>query len=177
MDDAKQRRQDQEDLLEQLEQAALDDPNEQQQLEHEQDRLVHGVRLQQGLGSLFGRLRDGAEQAPSLQEHFAAVIQELQVMAQLDGSLEPLRDQALDLDAGVEGLLRSLDHYGASLDSDPEHLDRIQERLAARDWNVVTEDSEQAFIHHQIPVPQDEDDETFDPDLLMSLRNKPHRQM
>ena len=51
-------------------------------------------------------------------------------MAQLDGSLEPLRDQALDLDAGVEGLLRSLDHYGASLDSDPEHLDRIQERLA-----------------------------------------------
>ena len=130
LDDAKQRRQDQEELLEQLEQAALDDPNEQQQLEHEQDRLVHGVRLQQGLGSLFGRLRDGAEQAPSLQEHFAAVIQELQAMAQLDGSLEPLRDQALDLDAGVEGLLRSLDHYGASLDSDPEHLDRIQERLA-----------------------------------------------
>ena len=51
-------------------------------------------------------------------------------MAQLDRSLEELRDQALDLEANVEVLLRSLDHYGLALESDPEHLDRIQERLA-----------------------------------------------
>ncbi len=127
---SEQLREEQEELLDQLERAALDDPNEQHQLEQEQDRLVHGVRLQQGLGLLFGRLRDGADQAPSLQEHFFAAIQELQSMAQLDGSLEPVRDQALDLEAGIEDLLRSLDHYGQSLESDPEHLDRIQERLA-----------------------------------------------
>jgi len=59
------------------------------------------VRLQEGLGLLFGRLRDGAEQAPSLQEHFAVAIQELQAMSQLDGSVQPLRDQALDLEAGI----------------------------------------------------------------------------
>ena len=123
-------REEQEELLDQLERAALDDPDEQHQLEQEQDRLVHGVRLQQGLALLFGRLRDGADQAPSLQEHFSAAIQELQSMAQLDGSLEPVRDQALDLEAGIDDLLRSLDHYGQSLESDPEHLDRIQERLA-----------------------------------------------
>ena len=127
---SEQLREEQEELLDQLERAALDDPDEQHQLEQEQDRLVHGVRLQQGLGLLFGRLRDGADQAPSLQEHFSAAIQELQSMAQLDGSLEPVRDQALDLEAGIEDLLRSLDHYGQSLESDPEHLDRIQERLA-----------------------------------------------
>ena len=125
-----QLREEQEELLDQLERAALDDPEEQHQLEQEQDRLVHGVRLQQGLGILFGRLRDGAEQAPSLQEHFAAAIQELQSMAQLDGSLETVKYQALDLEAGIEELLRSLDRYGLSLESDPEHLDRIQERLA-----------------------------------------------
>ena len=108
----------------------MEDPHEQQRLELDQDRLVHGVRLQQGLTLLFGRLRDGADQAPSLQEHCAASIQELQAMAQLDGSLELLRDQALDLEAGVDGLLRSLDQYGLALESDPDQLERIQERLS-----------------------------------------------
>ena len=127
---SEEERADQEALLEQLEAAGLEDPGEQERLEQEQDRLVHGVRLQEGLAQLFRRLRDGAEQAPSLQDHLAASVQELQSMAQLDSSLVELRDQALDLEANVEELLRCLDHYGLSLESDPEHLDRIQERLA-----------------------------------------------
>ena len=127
---SEEQRADQEALLEQLEAAGLEDPGEQERLEQEQDRLVHGVRLQEGLAQLFRRLRDGAEQAPSLQDHLAASVQELQSMAQLDSSLVELRDQALDLEANVEELLRCLDHYGLALESDPEHLDRIQERLA-----------------------------------------------
>ncbi|QNJ30433.1 DNA repair protein RecN [Synechococcus sp. A15-24] len=123
-------RAEQEDLLEQLEAAGLEDPGEQEQLEQDQDRLVHGVRLQEGLAQLFRRFRDGADQTPSLQDHFAASVQELQAMAQLDGSLTAVKDQALDLEANVEELLRSLDHYSLALESDPEHLDRIQERLA-----------------------------------------------
>lgn len=125
-----QQRQELQELLDSLELAGLDDPAEEQRLEQEQDRLVHGVRLQEGLMAVFGRLRDGAEQVPSLQEHFGAAIHELQSMAQLDGSLQSLRDQALDLEAGVDDLLRSLDLYGSTLESDPERLDRIQERLA-----------------------------------------------
>ena len=127
---SEEERADQEALLEQLEAAGLEDPGEQERLEQEQDRLVHGVRLQEGLAQLFRRVRDGAEQAPSLQDHLAASVQELQSMAQLDSSLVELRDQALDLEANVEELLRCLDHYGLALESDPEHLDRIQERLA-----------------------------------------------
>ena len=123
-------RAEQEALLAQLEAAGLEDPGEQEQLEQDQDRLVHGVRLQEGLAQLFRRFRDGADQAPSLQDHLAASVQELQVMAQLDGSLTGVKDQALDLEANVEELLRSLDHYSLALESDPEHLDRIQERLA-----------------------------------------------
>ena len=125
-----QERLEQEDLLDLLEKADLDDPAEDGLLEQEQDRLVHGVRLQEGLGLLFGRLRDGAEQAPSLQEHFAVAIQELQAMSQLDGSVQPLRDQALDLEAGINDLLQSLDDYSCTLDSNPERLGLIQERLA-----------------------------------------------
>ena len=125
-----QERAEQEQQLEQLQAADLEDPDEQQRLEQDQDRLVHGVRLLEGLVLLFGRLRDGADQVPSLQDHFSASIQELQAMAQLDGSLEPLRDQALDLGAGVDALLRSLDQYGLALESDPDHLERIQDRLS-----------------------------------------------
>ena len=127
---SEQEQAEQEEQLEQLQAADLDDPDEQQRLEQDQDRLVHGVRLLEGLALLFGRLRDGVDQAPSLQDHFAACIQELQAMAQLDGSLEPLRDQALDLEAGVDGLLRSLDQYGLALESDPDQLERIQDRLS-----------------------------------------------
>ena len=126
---SEEERAEQDQLLEQLEAAQLGDPAEQLLLEQEQDRLVHGVRLQEGLGRLFGRLRDGAEQAPSLQEHLAEAIHELQAMAQLDSSLESLRDQAVDLEVVIEGLLRSLDQYGFALESDPDHLDQIQLRL------------------------------------------------
>ena len=126
---SEEERAEQDQLLEQLEAAQLGDPAEQLLLEQEQDRLVHGVRLQEGLASLFRRLRDGAEQAPSLQEHLAQAIHELQAMAQLDSSLESLRDQAVDLEVVIEGLLRSLDQYGFALESDPDHLDQIQLRL------------------------------------------------
>ena len=125
-----QDRLEQEDLLKQLEEAQLEDADEQQRLEQDQDRLVHGVRLLEGLSFLFVRLRDGAEDAPSLLDQFSASIQELQVMAQLDPSLDTVRDQALDLEAGIDGLLRTLDQYGLALESDPDHLDRIQERLS-----------------------------------------------
>ena len=126
---SEEERAEQDQLLEQLEAAQLGDPAEQLLLEQEQDRLVHGVRLQEGLAILFQRLRDGAEQAPSLQEHLAQAIHELQAMAQLDSSLESLRDQAVDLEVVIEGLLRSLDQYGFALESDPDHLDQIQLRL------------------------------------------------
>ena len=125
-----QDRLEQEDLLKQLEEAQLEDADEQQRLEQDQDRLVHGVRLLEGLSFLFVRLRDGAEDAPSLLDQFSASIQELQVMAQLDPSLDTVRDQALDLEAGFVGLLRTLKPYGLALESDPDHLDRIQERLS-----------------------------------------------
>ena len=126
---SEEERSEQDQLLLQLEAAQLDDPGEQLLLEQEQDRLVHGVRLQEGLTCLFRRLRDGADEAPSLQEHLAVAIQELQAMAQFDSSLESLRDQALDVEAVIEGLLRSLDQYSFALESDPDHLDRIQCRL------------------------------------------------
>ena len=50
---------------------------ERQRLAAEESRLAHGVRLQEGVMTLIGRLLEGADQAPSVLDHLAACEQEL----------------------------------------------------------------------------------------------------
>jgi DNA repair protein RecN (Recombination protein N) len=125
-----EQQEEQEALLMELEAAFLDDPAEIQQLEQEQDRLVHGVRLLEGLAVLIGRLQDGAEQAPSALDHLTACCHELQQLQTLDSSLSVSAERCLDMEAGLLDLIRGLEAYGASLESDPERLGVLQERLA-----------------------------------------------
>ncbi len=125
-----QERERQEQLLADLEAAQLEDPQERLHLQQEQDRLCHGVRLQEGVMTLMARLVEGAEAAPSVLDHLAACEQELHAMEQLDGSLEPLASRCTDAAAQLQDLVRDLDRYGALLESDPERLAELQERMA-----------------------------------------------
>ena len=120
----------QDELLAELEAAALEDPAERQRLQGEQDRLAHAVRLQEGVMTLIGRLLDGAEAAPSVLDHLAACDQELQTMAALDTSVVALHGACADALAGLQDLVRDLDRYGSLLESDPERLALLQERMA-----------------------------------------------
>jgi DNA repair protein RecN (Recombination protein N) len=120
----------QEQWLEDLESAALDDPLERQRLQADQDRLAHGVRLQEGVTQLLGRLVEGAEAAPSVLDHLAACDHELQTMAGLDASVDSLRQACVAGLETLQDLARQLDRYGAALDSDPESLAGLQERMA-----------------------------------------------
>ena len=120
----------QEQMLAELEAAALGDPAELDRLRSEQDRLAHGVRLQEGVAVLLARLMEGAEGAPSVLEHLAACEQELQRMQALDPGMGDLREAATDLIATGQDLVTALDRYGASLESDPGSLAALQERLA-----------------------------------------------
>jgi len=120
----------QEQWLEDLEAAALDDPLERQRLQADQDRLAHGVRLQEGVMQLLGRLVEGAEAAPSVLDHLAACDHELQTMAGLDASVDGLRQACVAGLETLQDLARQLDRYGAALDSDPESLAGLQERMA-----------------------------------------------
>jgi DNA repair protein RecN (Recombination protein N) len=124
-------RQRQEQLLDDLESAGLDDPLERQTLQAEQDRLVHGVRLQDGVTTLLGRLLEGPEGAPSALDHLAACEQELRVLEGLDASgLTPLRESCDAIVLLLRELVRDLDRYGATLESDPHRLAQLQERIA-----------------------------------------------
>jgi len=125
-----QQRLQQEQLLEDLEAAVLADPLEADQLQIEQDRLAHGVRLQEGVMTLLGRLVEGAEAAPSALDHLAACEQELLQMQNFDASVAVLRETCTDGLVALQDLARELDRYGACLESDPERLAELQERLA-----------------------------------------------
>lgn len=124
-------RQQQEQLLADLEAAQLQDSSELQRLQAEEDRLAHGVRLQQGVMTLLGRLQEGAEDVPSALEHLAACEQELGQMAALDpAGAGPLALACTDALVALQDLARDLDRYGAALESDPESLAALQERMA-----------------------------------------------
>ena len=130
-DQLQRERAQQEQLLADLEAAELHDPLERQRLQAEQDRLAHGVRLQEGVMTLLGRLQEGAEEVPSALEHLAACEQELDQMAALDPTgAAPLAQSCSDALATLQELARDLDRYGAGLESDPESLAVLQERMA-----------------------------------------------
>ena len=130
LDQIEQQRALQEQTLADLEAAQLEDPQERQQLLAEENRLAHGVRLQEGVMALLGRLVEGAEQAPSVLDHLAVCEQELLQMEGLDGGVAPLRNLCSDSLSNLQELARNLDGYGAALDSDPESLGALQERMA-----------------------------------------------
>jgi len=131
VEERRRERQFQEGLLQELETAGLEDPLERQGLQGEQDRLAHGVRLQEGVMTLIGRLLEGAEGAPSLLDHLAACDQELRLMEGLDAAgLAPLRLRCEEALVLLRDLAREIDRYGASLESDPERLAQLQERIA-----------------------------------------------
>jgi len=125
-----QERQQREQWLADLEAAQLQDPLERDRLQGEENRLAHGVRLQEGVMTLIGRLVDGAEQAPSVLDHLAACEGELAAMQQLDPELAALAGRCSDGLAQLQDLARDLDRYGAGLESDPDSLNQLQERMA-----------------------------------------------
>jgi len=125
-----QDRQRQEQLLADLEAAGLEDAQERLRLQQEQDRLVHGVRLQEGVTELLSLLVDGGAELPSLLDQLASCEQQLHVLEQLDGCLTPLRCCASEALLQLQSLGRELDRYGAVLDSDPQSLGLLQERMA-----------------------------------------------
>ncbi|MFM2080330.1 MAG: repair protein RecN [Cyanobacteriota bacterium] len=120
----------QEQLLEDLEAAGLEDPDERERLQAEENRLAHGVRLQEGVMVLIGRLVEGADEAPSVLDHLAACEAELTQMQQLDPAASELAGRCSDGLAQLQDLARDLDRYGASLESDPDSLAQLQERIA-----------------------------------------------
>ena len=80
--------------------------------------------------ALIGRLVEGADEAPAVLDHLAACEQELSQMEALDAGVAALRSRCSDGLAALQDLARDLDRYGAGLESDPDSLAQLQERIA-----------------------------------------------
>jgi len=117
-------------FLEDLDKANINNPFEEKKLKEDQDRLVYGVKLQESLELIFSRLKESSQEVPSARDHFLLVIQELRKAVNLDSSLSSHLELLLESHSKLEEFLISLEDYQFVLESDPNKLDSIQNRLA-----------------------------------------------
>lgn len=123
------------DLLEyqakELAAASLCDPDEQEQLEQERQRLSHVVDLQQLSYQVYQQLyqNDAGESACAdlLGKAEATLID----MVRYDASLQPVLDMVSGALAQVVEAGHHINTYGASLEADPQRLSEVEERIRA----------------------------------------------
>ncbi|AFY74562.1 DNA repair protein RecN [Synechococcus sp. PCC 7502] len=114
--------------LQELEAADLEDPEELNHLESERLRLSHSVDLQQQSYQVYEALYAGETRgdcAELLADAEAVLIDMVAVDPNLEGILE-LVSSAL---AQVQEASRQINNYGANIDSDPDRLERIEDRI------------------------------------------------
>jgi DNA repair protein RecN (Recombination protein N) len=115
--------------LRELNTANLSDPDELNQLEQERKRLSHSVELQQQSYQVYQALYqndgDGAACADLLGKAEAA----LSGMLEYDEQLQPILDLVSSALAQVEEAGRQVNAYGESLETDPQRLQEVQERI------------------------------------------------
>jgi len=117
-------------FLDDLEKADLQDPLEDITLLQDQDRLVHSVTLQETLSKIFFYLKENSIDSPTALENISLCIHDLKGIISLDQSLSIKLEKAIDIQAIIQDFVSELELYSSSLESDPEQLSFIQERIA-----------------------------------------------
>ena len=117
-------------LLEDLELAELNDPEEDNKLQCEENRLVNSYKLQEGILKVLSQLREGSENVPSVVEHLAACIQQLKVTSKLDSTLSVYLDKTFDLQVNLDEIIGGLEQYSSLFENESSQLDQVQQRLA-----------------------------------------------
>ncbi len=113
-----------------LRSANLHDPDELTQLQQEQQRLSHAVELQQQSYQVYQSLYQNDRGSPSCVDLLGDAEKNLIDMIRYDEQLQPLLDMVLEAMAQVEEAGRQINAYGESLETDPERLQEVQERIA-----------------------------------------------
>jgi DNA repair protein RecN (Recombination protein N) len=114
--------------LQELESAHLDDPDELNQLESDRNRLAHSVELQKQSYVVYEALyqNDGGNAGADLLGKAESVLTEMII---LDRELEGVIELVSSALAQVEEAGRLINNYANRLESDPEHLESIEQRI------------------------------------------------
>lgn len=113
---------------EEIEAADLREGEEDALLEQKK-RLSSMERLIRLTGESVTLLYDGDDRAPSACDQLGDALAKLQEAAEYDAALSPLADALADGYAAVEDCARELKRQAEKQETDPEELERIEERL------------------------------------------------
>lgn len=109
--------------------ANLSDADELDQLEQERQRLGHSVELQQQSYRVYQALYQNDNGASACADLLGKAENTLIDMLRYDPQLQPLLDMVTDALAQVEEAGRQINAYGGSLETDPERLQTVEERI------------------------------------------------
>ena len=131
---AEQQRQEQLDLFDyqwkELGSAELENPEELNQLEQERQRLSHAVELQQQSYQVYQTLYENHEDVPACGDLLGNAAQTLEDMLRYDNTIEPILDMVNDALAQIEEAGRQITAYGEGIETDPQRLQTIEERIS-----------------------------------------------
>ena len=114
--------------LKELEAANLDDPDELENLESDRNRLAHSVELQKQSYAVYEALyqNDGGNACADLLGQAESMLTE---MVTLDREVEGILELVSSALAQVEEAGRQVNNYANRLESDPEQLEVIEQRI------------------------------------------------
>ncbi|GAB4143074.1 MAG: DNA repair protein RecN [Cyanobacteria bacterium J069] len=128
-----QQRQQQLDLFayqaKELASANLGDPLELEQLEQERQRLSHTVALQQQSYQVYQALYQNDAGGSAASDLLGKAEHLLTDMVRYDRELEPILDMVAEALARVEEAGRQINTYGEGLETDPERLEAVEQRI------------------------------------------------
>ncbi|ASC71700.1 DNA repair protein RecN [Halomicronema hongdechloris C2206] len=131
---AEQQRLEQLDLFDyqsrELTAANLDDPDELDQLQQERQRLSHSVELQQQSYQAYQILYENETGGEACADLLGKAESLLSDMFNFDPTIAPTLDLVSNALASVEEAGRQINAYGDTIESDPQRLQTVEERLS-----------------------------------------------
>ncbi|MCT7950915.1 DNA repair protein RecN [Ancylothrix sp. C2] len=115
--------------LKELSSASLQEPDEQTQLEQERIRLSHTVELQQQSYNVYQIIYQNDNDAQAAADLLGKAETILTDMVKFDSQLQPILELVSNAIAHITEAGREISNYGASLESDPERLEEVEERI------------------------------------------------
>ena len=109
--------------------ANLSDPGELTQLEQERQRLSHSVELQQQSYQVYQALYQNDRGSPACADLLGNAETTLIDMTRYDSSLQPILELVIEAMAQVEEAGRQINAYGEALETDPDRLQTVEDRI------------------------------------------------
>jgi DNA repair protein RecN (Recombination protein N) len=109
--------------------ANLGDPDELTLLEQERQRLSHSVELQQQSYQVYQDLYQNDRGSSACADLLGNAESTLIDMTRYDSSLQPILEMVIEAMAQVEEAGRQINAYGESLETDPDRLQVVEDRI------------------------------------------------